>query len=264
SAGRVQSVATRIVVERERQRMKFRSADYWDIAALLAVEPGKIGEGPRTFGATLIALDGDRIATGRDFDPETGGVRPNAGVVHLDEQGARGLAARLEGRPFEVTRVEEKPYRRRPYAPFITSTLQQEAARKLRFSSEQTMRVAQRLYENGYITYMRTDSVKLSESAITAARQQVRDLFGDKFVPPQPRRYTGKVKNAQEAHEAIRPAGDAFRTPGEVANELCTAEFKLYELIWRRTIASQMTDAVGSSVSVRIRAITTASEECDF
>ena len=264
SAGRVQSVATRIVVERERQRMKFRSADYWDIAALLAVEPGKIGEGPRTFGATLIALDGDRIATGRDFDPETGRVRPNAGVVHLDEQGARGLAARLEGRPFEVTRVEEKPYRRRPYAPFITSTLQQEAARKLRFSSEQTMRVAQRLYENGYITYMRTDSVNLSESAITAARQQVRDLFGDKFVPPQPRRYTGKVKNAQEAHEAIRPAGDAFRTPGDVATELSGDEYRLYELIWRRTIASQMTDAVGNSTSVRIRAVSVNGEEVDF
>jgi DNA topoisomerase I len=264
SAGRVQSVATRIVVERERQRMKFRSAEYWDIAALLAVTPDKIGEGPRTFGATLIALDGDRIATGKDFDPETGRVRPNAGVVHLDEQGARGLAARLDGRPFEVTRVEEKPYRRRPYAPFITSTLQQEAARKLRFSSEQTMRVAQRLYENGYITYMRTDSVNLSESAITAARQQIRDLFGDKFVPPQPRRYTGKVKNAQEAHEAIRPAGDAFRTPGDVAKELSGDEYRLYELIWRRTVASQMTDAVGNSTSVRIRAMSVSGEAADF
>jgi DNA topoisomerase-1 len=264
SAGRVQSVATRIVVERERQRMKFRSADYWDIAALLAVEPSKIGDGPRTFGATLIALDGDRIATGKDFDPETGRVRPNAGVVHLDEQGARGLAARLEGRPFEVTRVEEKPYRRRPYAPFITSTMQQEAARKLRFSSEQTMRVAQRLYENGYITYMRTDSVNLSEQAITAARQQVRDLFGDRFVPPQPRRYTSKVKNAQEAHEAIRPAGESFRTPGDVANELSGDEYRLYELIWRRTIASQMTDAVGNSTSVRIRAVSVNGEAADF
>ena len=264
SAGRVQSVATRIVVERERQRMKFRSADYWDIAATLAVEADKVGDGPRTFGATLIALDGDRIATGKDFDPETGQVRVNSGVVHLDEQGARGLAARLENRPFEVTRVEEKPYRRRPYAPFITSTLQQEAARKLRFSSEQTMRVAQRLYENGYITYMRTDSVNLSESAITAARQQIRDLFGDKFVPPQPRRYTGKVKNAQEAHEAIRPAGDMFRTPGDVANELSGDEYRLYELVWRRTIASQMTDAVGNSTSVRIRAVSVSGEQVDF
>ncbi|MCU7724160.1 type I DNA topoisomerase [Actinoplanes sp. KI2] len=262
SAGRVQSVATRIVVERERQRMAFRSAEYWDILATLAVQ-NRV-EGPRNFSATLIALDGDRIATGKDFEPTTGRVKPGAGVVHLDESGARGLAARLEDRPFTVTRVEEKPYRRRPYAPFITSTLQQEAARKLRFSASQTMRTAQRLYENGYITYMRTDSVNLSETALTAARRQIGELYGANNVPPQPRRYTGKVKNAQEAHEAIRPAGDNFRTPGEVANELSADEFKLYELIWRRTIASQMTDAVGNSVSVRIRAISTTGEEVDF
>jgi DNA topoisomerase-1 len=260
SAGRVQSVATRIVVEREKQRMAFRSAEYWDIVADLAVR--NAAEGPRSFNATLIALNGDRIATGRDFEPTTGQARGD--VVHLDEGASRGLAARLEGRPFTVTRVEEKPYRRRPYAPFITSTLQQESARKLRFSSAQTMRVAQRLYENGYITYMRTDSVNLSESAIDAARRQVRELYGDRFVPPQPRRYASKVKNAQEAHEAVRPAGDNFRTPGEVAKELSTEEFKLYELIWRRTIASQMTDAVGSSMSVRIRAVSTGQEECDF
>jgi DNA topoisomerase I len=260
SAGRVQSVATRIVVDRERQRMAFRSAEYWDIVAdLLIADPGA---GPRGFSATLISLDGDRIATGRDFEPTTGRTRSD--VVHLDESAARGLAARLEGRPFTVTRVEEKPYRRKPYPPFITSTLQQESARKLRFSSAQTMRTAQRLYENGYITYMRTDSVNLSEAAVTAARQQVRELYGDRFVPPQPRRYASKVKNAQEAHEAIRPAGDTFRTPGEVANELSTEEFKLYELIWRRTIASQMTDAVGMSISVRIRAISANNEECDF
>ncbi|MEV4626657.1 type I DNA topoisomerase [Micromonospora sp. NPDC049523] len=262
SAGRVQSVATRIVVERERQRMAFRTAEYWDILATLAV--AQAGEGPRTFHATLIGLNGDRIATGRDFEPTTGKVKPGAGVTHLDGDGARGLAARLDGRPFTVTRVEEKPYRRRPYAPFITSTLQQEAARKLRLSSQQTMRTAQRLYENGYITYMRTDSVNLSETAIAAARRQIAELYGERNVPPEPRRYTGKVKNAQEAHEAIRPAGDHFRTPGEVANELSGEEFRLYELIWRRTIASQMTDAVGSSVSVRIRAVTTAGEEADF
>ncbi|MCX5119265.1 type I DNA topoisomerase [Micromonospora sp. NBC_00362] len=262
SAGRVQSVATRIVVERERQRMAFRTAEYWDILATLAV--ANVGEGPRAFNATLIALNGDRIATGKDFEPTTGRVKPGAGVVHLDESGARGLAARLEGRPFTVTRVEEKPYRRRPYAPFITSTLQQEAARKLRLSSQQTMRTAQRLYENGYITYMRTDSVNLSETAISAARRQIVELYGERSVPPEPRRYTGKVKNAQEAHEAIRPAGDNFRTPGEVAKELSAEEFKLYELIWRRTIASQMTDAVGSSVSVRIRAVSTSQEEADF
>ncbi|KAB1925130.1 type I DNA topoisomerase [Micromonospora noduli] len=262
SAGRVQSVATRIVVERERQRMAFRTAEYWDILATLAV--ANSGEGPRAFNATLIALNGDRIATGKDFEPTTGRVRAGAGVVHLDESGARGLAARLDGRPFTVTRVEEKPYRRRPYAPFITSTLQQEAARKLRLSSQQTMRTAQRLYENGYITYMRTDSVNLSETAISAARRQIVELYGERSVPPEPRRYTGKVKNAQEAHEAIRPAGDNFRTPGEVAKELSAEEFKLYELIWRRTIASQMTDAVGSSVSVRIRAVSTSQEEADF
>ncbi len=222
SAGRVQSVATRIVVERERERMRFRSAEYWDIRALLAVDGaggnGAGGKGgARSFSATLVALDGDRIATGKDFDPTTGAVRPGSGVVHLDEDGARGLAARLDGRPFTVTRVEEKPYRRKPYAPFITSTLQQEASRKLRFSSQQTMRVAQRLYENGYITYMRTDSVNLSEAAIAAARRQIRELYGDVAVPPEPRRYTGKVKNAQEAHEAIRPAGDRFRTPPQAA-----------------------------------------------
>jgi DNA topoisomerase I len=261
SAGRVQSVATRIVVERERQRMRFRSAEYWDIQAVLAVTAAP-ADGPRTFPATLVTLDGDRIATGKDFEPTTGLAR--GGVVHLDGDGARGLAARLQGRPFEVVRVEEKPYRRRPYAPFITSTLQQEAARKLRYSSAQTMRTAQRLYESGYITYMRTDSVALSETALAAARAQIADLFGSRFVPPQPRQYTGRVKNAQEAHEAIRPAGDTFRTPGEVAAELSTEEFKLYELIWRRTIASQMTDAVGSSVSVRVRAFSIANEECDF
>jgi DNA topoisomerase I len=263
SAGRVQSVATRIVVERERARMAFRSAEYWDIHATLAVEQPAADE-PRTFGATLVALDGDRVATGKDFEPTTGAVKPGAGVVHLDGDGARGLAARLEDRPFTVTRVETKPYRRRPYPPFITSTLQQEAARKLRMSSTVTMRVAQRLYENGYITYMRTDSVNLSETAIAAARAQIAELFGDRFVPPQPRHYRGKVKNAQEAHEAIRPAGDTFRTPGEVAGELSAEELRLYELIWRRTVASQMTDAVGSSVSVRIRAVSTAGEECDF
>ncbi|HEY8474937.1 MAG TPA: type I DNA topoisomerase [Natronosporangium sp.] len=270
SAGRVQSVATRIVVERERARMAFRSAEYWDISALLAVDQrdaangnGSAGE-PRTFTATLVSLDGDRIATGKDFEPTTGQVKPTAGVVHLDGDGARGLAARLAGQPFVVRSVETKPYRRRPYPPFITSTLQQEAARKLRMSSAVTMRVAQRLYENGYITYMRTDSVNLSETAIAAARAQVAELYGERFVPPQPRRYTGKVKNAQEAHEAIRPAGDRFRTPGEVADELSPEERALYDLIWRRTIASQMTDAVGSSVSVRIRAISTAGEECDF
>jgi DNA topoisomerase-1 len=262
SAGRVQSVATRIVVERERQRMKFRSAEYWDIQALLGVE--ETAEGPKTFTATLVALDGDRVATGRDFEPTTGRVRTGSAVVHLDEDGARGLVARLDGVPFTVTRIEEKPYRRRPYPPFITSTLQQEAARKLRFSSALTMRVAQRLYENGYITYMRTDSTNLSETALAAARSQVRELYGDRYVPAEPRRYQRKVKNAQEAHEAIRPAGETFRTLGQVADELSGEEFRLYELIWRRTVASQMTDAVGNSISVRIQAVSTTGEACDF
>jgi DNA topoisomerase-1 len=266
SAGRVQSVATRIVVERERARMKFRTADYWDIDGMFAVagsSPSEsAGDEPRTFSATLIALDGDRVATGRDFDAETGRARSE--VVHLDESGARGLAARLQDSAFTVSRVEEKPYRRRPYPPFMTSTLQQEGSRKLRMSSQQTMRVAQRLYENGYITYMRTDSTNLSETALNAARAQVRELYGDKFVPTEPRRYSRKVKNAQEAHEAIRPSGDSFRTPGELANSLGRDEFALYELIWRRTIASQMTDAVGQSASVRLSGTSSTGEVADF
>ena len=193
SAGRVQSVATRIVVERERERMRFRSAEYWDVKAVLATAAEQVAEGPRTFASTMVALNGDRLATGKDFEPTTGQLRRNAGAVHLDGDGARGIAARLSGRPFEVIRVEEKPYRRRPYPPFITSTLQQEAGSKLRYSSAQTMRTAQRLYENGYITYMRTDSVNLAEAAVAAARAQIAELYGDRFVPPQPRSYTGKV-----------------------------------------------------------------------
>jgi DNA topoisomerase-1 len=270
SAGRVQSVATRIVVERERARMRFRAANYWDIEGTFEIDAAANeraraatadGE-PSTLTATLVALDDDRIATGRDFDPETGRTKSN--VVHLDEAGARGLAARLEGVEFAVSRVEEKPYRRRPYAPFMTSTLQQEASRKLRFPAERTMRVAQRLYENGYITYMRTDSTNLSESALAAARQQARELYGAAYVPPEPRRYVKRVKNAQEAHEAIRPAGDAFRTPGSVATELSTDEFRLYELIWQRTLASQMADAVGTSVSIRLAGSSVTGERAEF
>jgi DNA topoisomerase I len=262
SAGRVQSVATRLVVERERARMRFRAANYWDIEGIFEVrdEPGQ------PFTASLVAVDDHRVATGRDFDPPTGAVREDvrADVVHLDEPSARALADRLDGVDFEVVRVEEKPYRRRPYPPFITSTLQQEAGRKLRLSSQQTMRVAQRLYENGYITYMRTDSTNLSETALQAARAQARELYGDEFVPAEPRRYARKVKNAQEAHEAIRPAGDTFRTPGEVTGELSREEFRLYELIWQRTIASQMADAVGTSVSVRLAGTSSAGERAEF
>ena len=256
SAGRVQSVATRIVVERERARMAFRSADYWDVTARLATDDGQ------AFKAGLAAIDGDRIAGGKDFDPATGTVKGNA--VHLDEAGARGLAERLRGKDFTVLKVDKKPYRRRPYAPFITSTLQQEASRKLRLSSAQTMRVAQRLYENGHITYMRTDSTNLSETAVRAARAQAAELYGSQYVSPEPRRYARKVKNAQEAHEAIRPAGDRFKTPDQLKGVLSVEEHRLYELIWRRTLACQMVDATGNSTSVRARAVSSAGEEADF
>jgi DNA topoisomerase-1 len=261
SAGRVQSVATRIVVERERQRMAFHTAEYWDIEATFEPAVHKAND-PATFTATLVGLGDERIATGRDFDAATG--RASSQVLHLDEAGARGLAARLENSQFAVTRVEEKPYRRRPYPPFMTSTLQQEAGRKLRWSSSITMRVAQRLYENGYITYMRTDSTNLSETALTAARSQARELYGDAYVPAEARRYSRKVKNAQEAHEAIRPAGDTFRTPGELASALSSDEFRLYELIWQRTLASQMADAVGTTVSIRIAGDSVTGERAEF
>jgi DNA topoisomerase I len=259
SAGRVQSVATRIIVERERARMRFVAASYWDVRATLDAGPQA---SPRQFGATLVSVDGARLATGRDFNAE--GQVTNDDVLVLDEASARRLAQALGGAALAVSSVEEKPYTRRPYAPFMTSTMQQEAARKLRFSAERTMRVAQRLYENGYITYMRTDSTTLSDTAITAARTQAAQLYGEKYVSPQPRQYTRKVKNAQEAHEAIRPAGESFRTPGEVAGELESDEFRLYELIWQRTIASQMADARGTTMSVRITGHAASGEECVF
>src|SRR5579862_9663653 len=245
SAGRVQSVATRLVVERERERMAFVAAEYWDIVATL--EPG-------TFTARLAAVDGRKVAQGRDFGRD-GSLRADD-LVQLTEADARSLAAGLEGADFVVTSVEEKPYTRRPAPPFMTSTLQQEASRKLRLSSQQTMRVAQRLYENGFITYMRTDSTTLSESALTAARAQAKELYGADAIPAEPRRYERKVKNAQEAHEAIRPAGDRFRTPDEVRRQLTGEEFNLYDLIWKRTVASQMADARGQTVSVRIGSTT--------
>jgi DNA topoisomerase I len=262
SAGRVQSVATRMVVERERARMRFKSAEYWDVEGTFAHLTPDADDQVQEFTATLVAVDDQRVATGRDFDAETG--RAPADVLHLDEAGARGLAARLGGRDFEVGRIEEKPYRRRPYAPFMTSTLQQEAGRKFRWSSANTMRIAQRLYENGHITYMRTDSTNLSQTALSAARAQARELYGDAYVPAEPRVYSRKVKNAQEAHEAIRPAGDSFSTPGELARHLSTEEFRLYELIWQRTLASQMSDAVGTSVSVRLHGESVAGERAEF
>src|SRR3954449_901950 len=263
SAGRVQSVATRLLVERERARMRFRSAEYWDLEATFDVgDDASVAEGePRSFAATLVSLDGKRVATGRDFG-ETGQL--TADVVHLNGDAAGALAGRLSDSSFAVSSVEQRPYRRSPYAPFITSTLQQEGSRKLRLSAQVTMRLAQRLYENGYITYMRTDSTTLSETALTAARQQARELYGADYVPDSPRRYERKVKNAQEAHEAIRPAGDRFRTPREVRGELGSDEFRLYELIWQRTVASQMGDATGHSVSVRVVGTSTAEEIAEF
>lgn len=251
SAGRVQSVATRIIVQRERDRMAFRSASYWDIVAQLDASVSDPQASPPTFSARLTSVDGLRVATGRDFD-SLGQLRKADEVTILDEASATELATGLRGAQLSVASVEEKPYTRRPYAPFMTSTLQQEAGRKLRFSSERTMSIAQRLYENGYITYMRTDSTTLSQSAINAARNQARQLYGEEYVSPSPRQYTRKVKNAQEAHEAIRPAGETFATPDAVRRELDGDEFRLYELIWQRTVASQMADARGTTLSLRI------------
>ena len=251
SAGRVQSVATRMVVERERLRMAFRRASYWDVEGDFAPQSPN-GEAAQAFTARLSSVEGRRVATGRDFADD--GTLRTAGVAHLDEAAATLVAEGVRTADVTVTDVAEKPYTRRPSAPFTTSTLQQEASRKLRLSSKNAMRVAQRLYENGYITYMRTDSTTLSEAALSAARGQARDLYGAEYVPDSPRRYEKKVKNAQEAHEAIRPAGDRFRTPAQVAGELRGEEFALYELIWKRTVASQMADARGSTATVRLGA----------
>ncbi len=252
SAGRVQSVATRLVVERERERRAFVAARYWDIKGTF--DPG-------SFAARLVAVDGTRVAQGRDFGQD-GRLRGDA--MRLDEEGARGLAERLQASAFAVRAVEETPYTRRPAAPFMTSTLQQEASRKLRFSAQTTMRVAQRLYDSGYITYMRTDSTTLSESALAAARAQAAELYGPEYVPSQPRRYERRVKNAQEAHEAIRPAGDAFRTPQQIAAAIGRDELALYELIWMRTLASQMEDARGQTVSIRLGATSSTGEDAEF
>jgi len=263
SAGRVQSVATRLVVERERERIAFRSASYWDIAATMQKSGGDEATGAGQFDARLVQVDGRRVATGRDFGSDGRPVARFDGV-HLDEGDARSLATALEGRDFAVRSVEDKPYSRRPAAPFMTSTLQQEASRKLRFSAQTAMRLAQRLYENGYITYMRTDSTTLSESALNAARSQARDIYGPEYVPDVPRRYERKVKNAQEAHEAIRPSGDSFRTPGQLAGELSRDELALYDLIWKRTVASQMADARGQTVTVRLGATTDDGRDAEF
>ncbi|CAN3131135.1 type I DNA topoisomerase [Mycobacterium sp. smrl_JER01] len=263
SAGRVQSVATRIIVQRERERMAFRSAGYWDVTAELDASVSDAQASPPTFTAKLNTVDGRRVATGRDFD-SLGAVKKPDEVLVLDEAAANALATGLRGAQLSVASVEHKPYTRKPYAPFMTSTLQQEAGRKLRFSSERTMSIAQRLYENGYITYMRTDSTTLSQSAIDAARNQARQLYGEEYLHPTARQYTRKVKNAQEAHEAIRPAGDVFQTPGQLHSQLDTDEFRLYELIWQRTVASQMADARGTTLSLRIAGAARTGEQVVF
>jgi len=260
SAGRVQSVATRIVVERERSRMAFRSAGWWDIEGTFRAGPDG---GQRAFPGSLVAVDGTRLVAGRDFNPD-GTLATTAPVVRLDEAAARGLTERLAGAELSVRSVDEKPYAARPQAPFMTSTLQQESSRKLRFDARRTMQIAQRLYESGYITYMRTDSTTLSETALAAARSQAVALYGPEYVPASPRIYTKKVKNAQEAHEAVRPAGERFRTPDQVAPELGPDEFRLYDLIWKRTIASQMADARGQTVQVRFGGSSTAGEDTEF
>ena len=246
SGGRVQSVATRMAVERERERMAFRAASYWDVDGTFSTQ----SSAKESFTARLTSLDDRRIARGSDFD-DLGNLKSDK-VIQLAEAQAQAVAGVATSATATVSSVAEKPYRRSPRAPFITSTLQQEASRKLRMSSKNAMSVAQRLYEGGYITYMRTDSVTLSASAVNAARSQARDLYGAAYVPDSPRVYAGKSKNAQEAHEAIRPAGDTFRTPAQVAGELRGDEFALYELIWKRTVASQMADATGSTATVKV------------
>ncbi|MDH6549691.1 DNA topoisomerase-1 [Streptomyces sp. SAI-133] len=260
SAGRVQSVATRLVVERERERIAFRSAEYWDLTGTFST--GRAGDpsDPSSLVARLQTVDGRRVAQGRDFDSL--GQLKSANTLHLDEANARALAAALEQTRFAVRSVESKPYRRSPYAPFRTTTLQQEASRKLGFGAKATMQVAQKLYENGFITYMRTDSTTLSDTAVAAARAQVTQLYGADYLPSSPRTYAGKVKNAQEAHEAIRPSGDRFRTPAETG--LTGDQFKLYELIWKRTVASQMKDATGNSVTVKIGGTAADGRDVEF
>lgn len=258
SAGRVQSVATRLVVDREKERMAFKVASYWDLEGTF--DAGSKHD-QRMFPAKVHSVDGTRVASGSNFGQD-GQLKAKADVVHLDQRRAEALVAALADTTYDVRSVEAKPYRRSPYPPFRTTTLQQEASRKLGMSASVTMSVAQRLYENGFITYMRTDSTTLSGSAIGAARSQVQELYGAEYVPDAPRTYTSKVKNAQEAHEAIRPAGDSFRTPAQTG--LTGDQFRLYELIWMRTVASQMKDAVGQSVTIRLGGAATTGEDVVF
>lgn len=253
SAGRVQSIAVRLVVDRERERIAFRSAGYWDIEGTFI---------PGDFDAKLTSVDGVRVAAGRDFD-ELGALKAKD-LILLDERAAQELVSGLTDAAFTVRSVVQKPSERSPKAPFITSTLQQEASNHLRWGAQRTMRIAQSLYENGYITYMRTDSVHLSEQAISAARSQASDLYGAQYVPSAPRKYSSKVKNAQEAHEAVRPSGDSFRTPGEVSGELNADEFALYDLIWKRTVASQMVNAKVATTTVKFGAATKSGTDAEF
>jgi len=255
SAGRVQSVATRLIVAREEQRMRFVEAAFSRIEARFG--------GEEKFSARLAELGRKRIAIGKDFDPETGAPK-NERVLVLENPMATTLANELANAEFTVDEVKEKPFTTRPYPPFMTSTLQQEASRKLRFNAQRTMRVAQSLYENGFITYMRTDSFTLSGEALKAARAQVRELYGDDFLPEKPRVYRSKSKNAQEAHEAIRPAGERFHTPKSLSDTLDRDQLRLYELIWKRTLASQMRDATGVKTDVRISAPTTGNGSAVF
>ena len=254
SAGRVQSPAIRLIVQRELERMNFRAISYWDVTAKHPTTPA--------FESKLWTVKGQRVASGKDFSDR--GELTTADAVWVDEARAKAIADGLAGVEFKVRSLETRPYTSSPKPPFMTSTLQQEGGRKLGMSAQQVMRVAQKLYEEGYITYMRTDSTSLSETALNAARAQVKELYGEKFLPAEPRLYTRKVKNAQEAHEAIRPAGEAFRTPGELAGQLQSAELKLYTLIWQRTLASQMTDAQGESVSLKLAATTKQGDEVEF
>ena len=246
SAGRVQSVAVRLLVLKELERLAFKSGSYWDLKAELKKDQGTV------FEATLHSMGDKRLATGKDFDENTGKLKPGLDVMLLDQQQAESLQARLKTTPWVVSDVEERLSKRNPPAPFITSSLQQEANRKLGMTARQAMQTAQRLYENGHITYMRTDSVTLSGEAIKAARGKIEDLYGKEFLSPSPRQYTGKSKNAQEAHEAIRPAGTGMKTPDELG--LSGPEFKLYSMIWKRTMASQMAEAQLKFLSVTITA----------
>jgi len=253
SAGRVQSVATRLIVEKERERIAYKRASYWDIEGTFD---------PQSFSANLVAVDGKKIAQGKDFDSLA--QLKDSSIVHLDEETAKSLCTSLSGAKFEVRSVDDRPYSSKPKAPFMTSTMQQAASGRLKWGAQRTMRVAQALYERGYITYMRTDSTTLSDTALNAARKQAAELYGSDHVSEAPRRYDRKVKNAQEAHEAIRPAGDTFRTPAEVAGELVGDEFALYDLIWKRTVASQMADAKGTTATIRIGATSGDGRDAEF